>query len=50
MFTGVSSVAVLVNDVEASAKWYEAKLGFEVSAQGHWVTVSPKGSGVVIHL
>jgi catechol 2,3-dioxygenase-like lactoylglutathione lyase family enzyme len=50
MRTGVSSVAVLVSDVEKSAKWYETKLGFEVSAQGHWVAVRPKGSGIVIHL
>ncbi len=50
MLTGVSSAAVLVDDVEESAKWYETKLGFEVSAQGHWVTVKPKGSEIVIHL
>ncbi|MGP8057736.1 MAG: VOC family protein [Nitrososphaerales archaeon] len=50
MLTGVSSVAVLVNDAEESAKWYVTKLGFEASAQGHWVAVRPKGSGTIIHL
>ncbi|MGD1055473.1 MAG: VOC family protein [Nitrososphaerales archaeon] len=50
MLTEVSSVAVLVNDAKKSAKWYEEKLGFEASVQGHWVTVKPRSSKVVIHL
>jgi len=50
MITGVGSVAVLVSDAQKSAEWYQTKLGFEVTAQGHWVTVRPKGSGTAIHL
>jgi catechol 2,3-dioxygenase-like lactoylglutathione lyase family enzyme len=50
MLTEISSVPVLVNDAERSAKWYNEKLGFEVNVQGHWVTVKPKGSKIVIHL
>ena len=49
-FTQISSVAVLVNDAEKSAKWYVEKLGFEASKQGHWVSVKPKGSRMIIHL
>lgn len=45
MLTGVSSVAVLVNDAEESAKWYVTKLGFEASAQGHWVAVRRRARG-----
>jgi lactoylglutathione lyase len=50
MLTEISSVPVLVNDAEKSAKWYSEKLGFEANVQGHWVTVKPKGSRTVIHL
>jgi catechol 2,3-dioxygenase-like lactoylglutathione lyase family enzyme len=50
MLTEVSSVAVLVTDAKKSAKWYSEKLGFETNAEGHWVTVRPKGSKMVIHL
>jgi len=45
------SVAVVVSDGKKSAKWFKEKLGFEVrSQQGHWITVAPKGSDLVIHL
>jgi len=50
MFSEVSSVAVPVKDAKKSALWFVEKLGFESSTQGHWVTVRPKGSSVVIHL
>ncbi len=45
------SVAVVVSDGKKSAQWYKEKLGFEIRSQeGHWVTVAPKGSELVIHL
>lgn len=45
------SVAVVVSDGKKSAQWYKEKLGFEVrSGDGHWITVAPKGSEMVIHL
>ena len=50
MLAELSSVPVLVNDAKKSADWYKEKLGFEASIQGHWVTVRPKGSKIVIHL
>jgi lactoylglutathione lyase len=50
MITGVGSVAVLVKDSKRAAEWYREKLGFEVSIQGHWVTVKPKGSEMTLHL
>jgi catechol 2,3-dioxygenase-like lactoylglutathione lyase family enzyme len=52
MLTKIASIAVLVNDAEKAAKWYQEKLGFELeSRQGHWVTVRPHGSkSVVLHL
>ena len=50
MLTEISSVPVLVRDAKKSAKWYSDKLGFEANVQGHWVTVKPKGSKMVIHL
>jgi uncharacterized glyoxalase superfamily protein PhnB len=50
MFTGIGSVPVLVKDAKKAAKWYTEKLGFEVSEEGHWVTVKPKESEMLIHL
>lgn len=45
------SVAVVVSDGKKSAQWYKEKLGFEVrDSEGHWITVAPKGSDLVIHL
>lgn len=45
------SVALVVSDGKKSAKWYKEKLGFEIRDQeGHWITVAPKGSKLVIHL
>lgn len=50
MLKGITSLAVPVNDATKSASWYTEKLGFESNIQGHWVTVSPKGSNFMIHL
>jgi catechol 2,3-dioxygenase-like lactoylglutathione lyase family enzyme len=44
------SIAVIVSDAKKSAAWFEDKLGFESSVEGHWVLVWPKGSGTKIHL
>lgn len=46
-----TSVAVVVKDGKKSAQWYKEKLGFEIrDAGGHWITVAPKESNVVLHL
>ena len=46
-----SSVAVVVRNAKKSAAWYREKLGFEIrDEEGHWVTVAPKGSKIVLHL
>lgn len=45
------SVAIVVSDGKKSAQWFKEKLGFEIRDQeGHWITVAPKGSDLVIHL
>ena len=45
------SVAIVVSDGKKSARWFKEKLGFVIqSEEGHWVTVAPKGSQIVIHL
>jgi len=44
-------VAVVVSNAKRSAKWFSTKLGFKIRSQdGHWVTVQPPGSSVVLHL
>lgn len=44
-------VAIAVRDARRSAEWFRSKLGFSVrSRDGHWVTVSPKGSRFILHL
>jgi catechol 2,3-dioxygenase-like lactoylglutathione lyase family enzyme len=50
VLTEVASVPVLVSDAKKTAAWYKEKLGFEVGADGHWVTVRPRGSKLLIHL
>jgi catechol 2,3-dioxygenase-like lactoylglutathione lyase family enzyme len=51
MIKGLIDVAVVVSNPEKSAQWYSDKLGLEIrDKEGHWVTVAPKGSGVVLHL
>lgn len=47
----LSSLAVVVSNAKKSAKWYKEKLGLEVrDREGHWITVSSKGSNAVLHL
>jgi len=44
-------VAVVVSDAKKAATWWSKKLGFSVrSRAGHWITVAPRGSSVVLHL
>ena len=50
MFSNSFSVAVMVSDAKKAAKWYEEKLGFETSVDGHWVVASPKGASWKLHL
>ena len=44
------SVAVMVSDGKKSAEWFEDKLGFKSSTEGHWILVWPEGSSAKIHL
>ena len=51
MLKSIVDVAVVVSNANKSAEWYSEKLGLEVrDKEGHWVTVAPKGSTVVLHL
>ena len=51
MIKSVLDIAVVVSDAKKSAEWYKEKLGMEIrDSEGHWMTVAPKGSEVVIHL
>ena len=51
MIKGLFDVAVVVSNSGKAAEWYKDKLGFDVRSQeGHWVTVAPKGSNVILHL
>ena len=51
MISSIGSIAVLVSDSEKSKKWYVEKLGFSIHENlGHWVTVGPSGSAIVLHL
>jgi predicted enzyme related to lactoylglutathione lyase len=44
------SIAIMVSDAEKAAAWYKENLGFETSAEDHWVTAAPKGSSWKLHL
>jgi catechol 2,3-dioxygenase-like lactoylglutathione lyase family enzyme len=45
------TVAVMVSDAERSARWYEEKLGFEISNEdNHWVIARLKGADWMLHL
>jgi len=46
------SVALVVKDRKASAKWYHDKLGFKVLANEpeHWTVVGPPKGGMQLHL
>jgi len=47
----ILDVAVVVPDGSAAKKWYTRTLGMKVvDDDGHWITVSPGGSGTVLHL
>jgi catechol 2,3-dioxygenase-like lactoylglutathione lyase family enzyme len=51
MIKSIVDVAVVVSNPKKSAEWYKDKLGLEVrDDEGHWVTVAPKGSELVLHL
>ena len=51
MIKSIMDVAVVVSDGKKSAQWYKEKLGLEVrDGEGHWITVGPKGSNVLLHL
>jgi len=51
MIKSLADIAVVVSDPEKAAEWYRDKLGMEIrDKEGHWVTVAPKGSDVVLHL
>lgn len=47
----LGDIAVVVKDAKASAKWWKERCGFEIRDNvGHWITVAPPGSSVVLHL
>jgi len=51
LLKSILDIAVVVSNAAKSAEWYKEKLGFEVrEKEGHWVTVAPKGSDIVLHL
>jgi predicted enzyme related to lactoylglutathione lyase len=51
MIKSIMDVAVVVSNAGKSAEWYKEKLGLEIREnEGHWVTLGPKGSTVVLHL
>ena len=50
MVSSKFSVAVVVSNGEKSAKWFQEKVGFKTSSEGHWVLVWPEGATAKIHL
>jgi predicted enzyme related to lactoylglutathione lyase len=51
MIKSIYDIAVVVSTPAKAAEWYRDKLGFEVRSQeGHWVTVAPKGTNILLHL
>ncbi len=50
MIREIVSAAVLVHNAQKAAEWYRSVLGFEVRAEGHWVTAKPPGSAFMLHL
>jgi len=51
MIKSILDVAVVVSNAKKSADWYKENLGLEVrDSEGHWLTVAPKGSNVLLHL
>jgi len=51
MLKSIVDIAIVVSNAAKSAEWYKDKLGLEIrDKEGHWVTVAPKDSSVVLHL
>jgi catechol 2,3-dioxygenase-like lactoylglutathione lyase family enzyme len=51
MIKSIRNVAVVVSNANKSAEWYKEKLGLEIRGkEGHWITLAPKSSNVVLHL
>ena len=51
MINGIADVAIVVSNSKKALKWYTGVLGLEPrDTEGHWITVSPKGSETVLHL
>jgi predicted enzyme related to lactoylglutathione lyase len=51
MIKSIMDIAIVVSDAKKSAQWYKENLGLEVrDNEGHWITVAPKGSNVLLHL
>ena len=51
MIKSIMDMAIVVSDAKKSAEWYKQNLGLEVrDNEGHWITVAPKDSSVVLHL
>ncbi len=51
MIDSLTTVAVVVSNAKKAAAWYQQTLGFEIrDDEGHWVTVAPPRSGVLLHL
>ena len=51
MINSIMDVAIVVSNAKKSAEWYKEKLGLELREnEGHWITMAPKGSNVVLHL
>jgi uncharacterized glyoxalase superfamily protein PhnB len=50
MLSKSATTAVMVSNGKKAAKWYSDKLGFETSAEDHWVTVWIKGANWKLHL
>jgi catechol 2,3-dioxygenase-like lactoylglutathione lyase family enzyme len=51
MVSNLLTVAVMVSDAKKSAKWYEEKLGFEISNEDeHWVIARSKKADWMLHL
>jgi len=51
MIKSVMDVAIVVSDGKKSAQWYKEKLGLDIrDNEGHWITVAPKDSSILLHL
>lgn len=51
MIKSIYDIAIVVSNQSKAAEWYRDKLGFDIRSQeGHWVTVAPKGTDLLLHL